>query len=145
MFAQWCSFQPNRSNNGINLLMELIWLDLLKWKRAGEQLPPQRAGNEINGMKWNWLNFAACWRATLGGAGNYERQRKAQQAKRNKFLFVGRCSWRSLIDCGAVLPPSINSLRFRHNQQSTNFSFQFDFMALNEIKWRKVLICWMFY
>ena len=25
---------------------------------------------------------------------------------------------------------------------STNFSFQFDFMALNEIKWRKVLICW---
>ena len=77
-------------------------------------------------------------------AGNYERQRKAQQAKRNKFLFVGRCSWRSLIDCGAVLPPSINSLRFRHTAGQPNQTLQWNWMALNSISWSLIGDCAMF-
>ena len=110
-------------------------------------------------LRMEGMDWFGCWRALApsplikrklvffyGGGSQSINQLSfhSSNTKRNKFLFVGRCSWRSLIDCGAVLPPSINSLRFRHKSfHSIN--------SLNFFSWRwkkrngELLISFHFY
>ena len=105
-----------------------LWVESTEWRKQAMKNKQFIDWFELVRQEWSWWSGRAP-RQRGSGACNYERRRKAQQAKRNKFLFVGRCSWRSLIDCGAVLPPSINSLRFRH---TAGQPIQF----LNQFSWR---------